>query len=84
MRGKNVLVIDGVLDVGRTIVKAQQLLEAVGAASIVTAVAVDKSSPGAMASADFACFSGVGDFIIGYGMDDSGKHRGLPHIAKVG
>jgi len=25
----------------------------------------------------------VRDFIIGYGMDDAGKHRGLPYIAKA-
>jgi hypoxanthine phosphoribosyltransferase len=83
VRGKNILLIDGVLDVGRTIAKAQELLLAAGAASIVTAVAIDKSRPGAVASADFACFTGVRDFIIGYGMDDAGKHRGLPYIAKA-
>jgi len=83
VRGKNILLIDGVLDVGRTIAKAQELLLAAGAASIVTAVAIDKSRPGAMVSADFACFTGVRDFIIGYGMDDAGKHRGLPYIAKA-
>jgi hypoxanthine phosphoribosyltransferase len=83
VRGKNILLIDGVLDVGRTIAKAQALLMAAGAASIVTAVAVDKSRPDAVASADFACFAGVRDFIIGYGMDDAGKHRGLPYIAKA-
>jgi hypoxanthine phosphoribosyltransferase len=83
VRGKNILLIDGVLDVGRTIAKAQELLLAAGAASIVTAVAVDKNRPDAMASADFACFTGVRDFIIGYGMDDAGKHRGLPYIAKA-
>ncbi len=83
VRGKNILLIDGVLDVGRTIAKAQDLLLAAGAASITTAVAIDKSRPGAVASADFACFTGVRDFIIGYGMDDAGKHRGLPYIAKA-
>ena len=84
VRGKNILLIDGVLDVGRTIVKAQQLLHAAGAASIVTVVAVDKGHRDAMAGADFACFSGVADFIVGYGMDDAGQGRGLPYIAKVG
>jgi hypoxanthine phosphoribosyltransferase len=83
VRGKNILLIDGVLDVGRTIVKAQELPLAAGAASIITAVAIDKSRPGAVSSADFACFTGVRDFIIGYGMDDAGKHRGLPYIAKA-
>lgn len=83
VKGKRVLLIDGVLDVGRTIVKAQQLLEAAGATEIVTAVAVDKSREDAIASADFAGFSGVSDFIVGYGMDDAGKYRGLPYIGKA-
>jgi hypoxanthine phosphoribosyltransferase len=83
VRGKHILLIDGVLDVGRTILKAQQLLRAAGAASIVTAVAIDKSQPEALAAAEFACFSGVSGFIVGYGMDDAGQGRGLPHIARV-
>ena len=83
VRGRNILLIDGVLDIGRTIAKAQELLLAAGAASIATAVCIDKSRPDAMASADFACFTGVRDFIIGYGMDDAGKHRGLPYIARA-
>jgi hypoxanthine phosphoribosyltransferase len=83
VRGKNILLIDGVLDVGRTIAKAQELLLAAGAASIVTAVVIDKARPEAVAKADFACFTGVNDFIVGYGMDDAGKYRGLPHIAKA-
>ncbi len=84
VKGKRALLIDGVLDVGRTIVKAQQLLDAAGATEIMTAVAVDKSREDAIASADFAGFSGVTDFIVGYGMDDAGKYRGLPYIAKAG
>ena len=83
VKGKRVLLIDGVLDVGRTIVKAQQLLDAAGATEIVTAVAVDKSREDAMASADYAGFSGVNDFIVGYGMDDAGQYRALPYIGKV-
>jgi hypoxanthine phosphoribosyltransferase len=83
VRGKNVLLIDGVLDIGRTIVKAQQLLEAAGAASIVTVVAVDKERSDAIAKAEFAAFRGVGDFIVGYGMDDAGRYRGLPYIGRA-
>ncbi len=83
VRGKNVLLIDGVLDVGRTIVKAQQLLEAAGAKSITTVVIVDKSRSDAIAKADFSGFTDVNDFIVGYGMDDAGKFRGLPYIGKA-
>ena len=83
VRGKRALLIDGVLDVGRTIVKAQQLLEAAGAKDILTAVAVDKSRNDAIASADFRAFGNVGDFIVGYGMDDAARYRGLPYIGRV-
>jgi len=83
VKGKRAVLIDGVLDVGRTIVKAQQLLDAAGATQIVTAIAVDKSREDALANADFVGFSGVKDFIVGYGMDDAGKYRGLPYIGKV-
>jgi len=81
--GKRALLIDGVLDVGRTILRAQQLLVAAGATEVRTAVIVDKSRTDAIVSADFAGFSGMSDFIVGYGMDDGGKHRGLPYIARA-
>ncbi|MBV9330923.1 MAG: hypoxanthine phosphoribosyltransferase [Alphaproteobacteria bacterium] len=84
VRGKRALLIDGVLDVGRTIVKAQELLAAAGARAITTAVAIDKARSDAIASADFAAFTGVADFIVGYGMDDAGRYRGLPYIGVAG
>jgi hypoxanthine phosphoribosyltransferase len=80
--GRHVLVIDGVLDFGRTIAKADSLLKAAGAASVRTAVALDKRR-GGVAAADFAAFAGVTDFVVGYGMDDAGKWRTLPYIGKV-
>ncbi len=84
VRGRAVLLIDGVLDRGTTIVKARALLKEAGAKSVLTAVAVDKLRPDALAHADFAMFHGVEDFIAGYGMDDDGCDRGLPDIVRVG
>lgn len=83
VRGKNVLLIDGVLDQGRTLVAARELLLNAGALSVMAAVVVDKRLADASIKADFSCFNGVEDFIVGYGMDDAGFGRGLPHIAKV-
>jgi hypoxanthine phosphoribosyltransferase len=82
--GKKVLLLDGVLDRGTTIVKARALLKEAGAISVVTAVAVDKLHPNAITHADFAMFQGVADFVAGYGMDDAGNNRGLPYIASAG
>jgi hypoxanthine phosphoribosyltransferase len=81
--GRHVLVIDGVLDFGRTIKKAVSLIEAAGAASVQVAVALDKQRPDAVARADHVAFEGGNDFVIGYGMDDSGKYRALPYISRV-
>jgi hypoxanthine phosphoribosyltransferase len=83
VRGKSVLLIDGVLDRGATVVKARALLKEAGAKSVLTAVAVDKLRGDAVAHADFALFHGVTDFIAGYGMDHAGAERGLPDIVRV-
>lgn len=80
-RGKNILLIDGVLDGGHTIAKARELALEYGAASVMSAVVVDKLRSDAIAKADFACFTGVNEYIVGYGMDDSGNDRALPYIA---
>jgi hypoxanthine phosphoribosyltransferase len=76
-------VIDGVLDAGRTIAKAVSLIQAAGAASVQVAVILDKRRPDALARADYVGFPIGNDFVIGYGMDDAGRYRGLPYIGKV-
>jgi hypoxanthine phosphoribosyltransferase len=60
------------------------LLKEAGAKSVITAVAVDKLHPDAVTHSDFAMFQGVSDFIVGYGMDEEGRNRGLPYIASAG
>ncbi len=81
--GRHVLVIDGVLDAGRTIAKAVSLIQAAGAASVQVAVMLDKQRGDAVAKADYVGFPIGDDFVIGYGMDDAGRYRGLPYIGKM-
>ncbi|HWY60418.1 MAG TPA: phosphoribosyltransferase family protein [Rhizomicrobium sp.] len=81
--GRHVLVMDGVLDFGRTIKKAVSLIQAAGAASVQVAVALDKKRPDAVAKADYVAFEAGNDFVIGYGMDDAGKHRAQPYISRI-
>jgi hypoxanthine phosphoribosyltransferase len=83
VRARTVLLIDGVLDRGATLVKARELLVERGAAATITAVAVDKQRSDALLTADHACFTGATGFLVGYGLDDAGKDRGLPYIARV-
>jgi len=81
--GRHVLVIDGVLDAGRTIAKAVSLIQAAGAASVQVAVMLDKKRGDAVAKADYVGFTVGNEFVIGYGMDDAGRYRGLQYIGKV-
>jgi len=81
--GRHVLVIDGVLDAGRTVAKAVSLIKAAGAASVQVAVILDKQRPDALAKADYVGFPIGNEFVIGYGMDDAGRYRGLSYIGKV-
>jgi hypoxanthine phosphoribosyltransferase len=83
IHGKTVLLIDGVLDGGHTLVKARELLLNAEAAAVLTVVAVDKLRADAVAKADHALFASTHGFLVGYGMDDAGADRGLPYIGVV-
>jgi hypoxanthine phosphoribosyltransferase len=83
VKGKHVLLIDGVLDKGHTMVRATRLLMDAGAASVLKIAAVDKRNDDAVTQADYALYTGVKDFIVGYGMDDAGRYRALPYIGQV-
>lgn len=75
--GRHVLVIDGVLDAGRTIKKAVALIEAAGAASVRVVALLDKQRADRVAHADHVGFQIGDDFVIGYGMDDAGRRTRL-------
>jgi hypoxanthine phosphoribosyltransferase len=80
VRGRTVLLIDGVLDRGITLARARELLDEVGVGAIVSAVAVVKKHPAPMFHADYALFQAGEEFLYGYGMDREGFGRGLPDI----
>lgn len=83
VRGRHVLLIDGVLDHGRTLATAREITLAAGARAVTTVVAIDKRRSGALLVADFAAFAHVPHFVAGYGMDDGGRLRSLPYITAV-
>jgi hypoxanthine phosphoribosyltransferase len=80
VRGKTILLIDGVLESGGTLARARQLLTEAGAAAIISVVAVKKPYANPLADADHVLFAAGTDFIYGYGMDRAGLGRGLPDI----
>ncbi len=83
LRATHALLIDGVLDHGHTLGVAARLLRDAGARRVTSIVAVDKRRNDAVACADFAAFTHVDRFFVGYGMDDAGQGRGLPFIGAV-
>jgi hypoxanthine phosphoribosyltransferase len=80
VRGRTVLLIDGVLDHGRTMARAAGLLAEAGVAGIISAVAVVKSQPYPLYTADHCLFRAGREFLFGYGMDRAGHGRGLRDI----
>jgi hypoxanthine phosphoribosyltransferase len=80
VRGKTVLLIDGVLESGGTLACARELLFEQGAAAIISAVAIVKPYDAPAAKPDFIGFTAGKEFLFGYGMDRAGYSRGLPDI----
>ncbi len=80
--GRTVLVVDDVLDSGRTLVFAKDLLMARGATNVLTCVLIDKKAPRAVqVNADFKAFDCPDEFVVGYGMDVAHRFRQLPFVA---
>ena len=81
IKGKHVLVIDDIIDTGLTLSKITALLSERGAASVKTAVLLDKQEHriGDM-KANYVGFDVPDEFVVGYGLDFAGFYRTLPYI----
>ena len=84
LAGADVVLVDDILDTGRTLQKAVAHLAAKGAARVRTCALLDKPARRVVPfEADFVGFQIEDAFVVGYGLDYDGMHRELPHIAKV-
>lgn len=84
VQGRPVLIVDDILETGRTLAHAKDLIAARGASSVHTCVLLDKPVPRAGAlSADFRGFDCPERFVVGYGMDVANRLRELPFIGWV-
>jgi hypoxanthine phosphoribosyltransferase len=82
VEGCSVLIVDDVFDSGRTIAYARSHLMAKGATQTLACAFVRK--PQALGEAiDAIGWDAPADFLVGYGMDDQGRYRGLPYIAAI-
>ena len=82
--GRNVLIVDDILESGRTLAFAKDLVAARGAARVLTCVLLDKPVPrAAEIAADFSAFECPEVFVVGYGMDLAHRLRELPFVGRV-
>jgi hypoxanthine phosphoribosyltransferase len=82
--GRDVLVVDDIVDTGRSLVAARSLLRARGAAAIWTCVLLDKPSRREVEmDPDFVGFTIDDVFVVGYGIDFADEHRQLPYIGTI-
>jgi hypoxanthine phosphoribosyltransferase len=82
--GADVLVVDDILDSGRTLTFAKRHLLEKGAKSVLTCALLDKPSRRVVPfEADFVGFKVPDEFVVGYGLDYDSFYRELPYIAKV-
>ncbi len=81
VEGKTVLILDDILETGRTLECAANLLRERGAAEVKIGVLLEK--PGKLETptkADFVGFRIPDKFVIGYGLDYDNSYRELPYI----
>ncbi len=80
----DVLIVDDILDTGRTLDKAKQHILARGAVSVKTCVLLDKPERREVEyQADYVGFKIENQFVVGYGLDYDGLYRELPYIARI-
>ncbi|MDQ0456572.1 hypoxanthine phosphoribosyltransferase [Rhizobium paknamense] len=84
VRGRNVLLIDDILESGRTLQFARNLMFERGAANVSIAVLLDKKVKRTEDfEADYVGFECPDYFVVGYGMDVAYAFRELPFVGVV-
>jgi hypoxanthine phosphoribosyltransferase len=82
VQGKEVLVIDDILDSGQTLKTVCDLLQRQDAGGVRACVFLKKNLPHPPAmAADYVGFEIPDEFVVGYGLDYNGYYRNLPDIA---
>jgi hypoxanthine phosphoribosyltransferase len=84
IRGQRLLLVDDILDSGRTLSVLSRELSSRGALEVRTCVFLDKPSRRSVAfQADFHVFDVEDLFVVGYGLDFAGRYRNLPYVGAL-
>jgi hypoxanthine phosphoribosyltransferase len=81
VRDQHVLLVDDILDTGKTLAAVAGLIRSKGAASVRTCVLLDKRARRMVPfEADYVGFEIPNEFVVGYGLDFNERYRNLPCI----
>jgi len=84
LEGKDVLLVDGILQSGVTLDYICRTLLAQHPASLRTVTLLDKAAERKVdVPADYAAFKVSGGFLVGYGLGHEEQYRGLPYLARM-
>lgn len=84
VEGRDVLVVEDIVDSGRTLACLLQLLKERGASSIKLCTLLNKPERREVeVDIDYCGFTIPDAFVVGYGLDYAQKYRNLPYIGEV-
>ncbi len=81
VKGRDVIVVEDIIDSGFTLANLKALLLERGAKSVCIVTLLDKESRRTYdIRPDFNCFAIEDEFVVGYGLDYNERYRNLPYI----
>ena len=84
VEGKHVLLVDDILDSGKTLTRVRGELQSQNPESIKTCVLLRKKLSSAMeVPCEFVGFDIEDEFVVGYGLDYDGYYRNFPDIGVI-
>lgn len=84
IEGREVLVVEDIIDSGRTLSRLMELLESRRPASLALCTLLDKPERRVVeVDVDYTGFQIPDLFVVGYGLDCAQKHRNYPYVGVV-
>ena len=85
LEGKNVIIVEDIIDSGRTLAYLIEVLKQRNPKNIELCTLLDKPERRVkkQVKVDYTCFTIPDEFVVGYGLDYDQKYRNLPYIGVV-
>lgn len=85
LEGKNVIIVEDIIDSGRTLAYLIEVLKQRNPKNIELCTLLDKPERRVkkQVTVDYTCFTIPDEFVVGYGLDYAQKYRNLPYIGVV-